>query len=127
MKDKENDDNDGNDGHKKKKKKQNQEESRLVQNSSKIEAWMAASRDDYQRYFAGKHLQLCPQLNGRPMCQRFHSKGHCFQTALTLPVISQALTFQVIPVPSTLRIAKNVKRIFRGARDNSTSIRSTVI
>ena len=82
MKDKENDDNDGNDGHKKKKKKQNQEESRLVQNSSKIEAWMSASRDDYQRYFAGKHLQLRPQLNGRPMCQRFHSKGHCFSDCI---------------------------------------------
>ena len=50
-----------------------------------------------------------------------------FQTALMLPAISQALTFQVISVPSTLRIAKNVRRIFRGARDNSTSIRSTVI
>ena len=50
-----------------------------------------------------------------------------FQTALMLPAISQALTFQVISVPSTLRIAKNVRRIFRGARDNITSIRSTVI
>ena len=82
MKDKENDDNDNNDGHKKKKKKQNQEKSRLVQNSSKIEAWMAASSDEYQRYFAGKHLQLRPQLNGRPMCQRFHSKGHCFSDCI---------------------------------------------
>ena len=48
----------------KKKKKQNQEDSRLVKNSGRISNWIAASGDDYQKFFAGKHLGLRPNLIG---------------------------------------------------------------
>ena len=67
---------------KKRRQKQNQDESRLVKNSSQNPDWMTESGDEYQRHFAGKHLQLRPKYKGRPMCQRFHSKGHCFSDCI---------------------------------------------
>ena len=33
---------------------------------------------DFQKYFAGKNLELRPFLDNRPMCTRFHSKFYCF-------------------------------------------------
>ena len=33
---------------------------------------------DFQKYFAGKNLEMRPVLEGRPMCTRFHSKFYCF-------------------------------------------------
>ena len=68
--------------HPKKKLKQNQEDSRLVKNTGRVREWEAASGDDYQKFFAGKHLDLRPKFKGRPMCQRFHSKGHCFSDCI---------------------------------------------
>ena len=68
----------------KKKKKQNQEDSRLVKNSGRISNWIATSDDDYQKFFAGKHLGLRPKFQGRPMCQRFHTKGHCFSDCINV-------------------------------------------
>ena len=52
----------------KKKPKKNQEESRLDKNTGRIPSWDAASNEDYQKFFAGKHLNLRPNFKGRPMC-----------------------------------------------------------
>ena len=68
------------DGRPKKKKKRveaNQGESQLDRNTGKLESWIV-SKELYQAKFAGRNLDKRPTLHGRPMCQRYHSKGHCF-------------------------------------------------
>ena len=66
----------------KKKKRQNQENSQMVRNSGRITEWTAASGDDYQKLFTGKYLDMRPMFKGLPMCQRYHSKGHCFSDCI---------------------------------------------
>ena len=79
QKDKDNEDDTGKPA---KRTKLNQDNSRLVQNSGRISEWTTESPDDYQKFFAGKHLEMRPKFKGRPMCQRFHSKGHCFSDCI---------------------------------------------
>ena len=62
---------------KKQKRDNNQDESRLDKNTGQIPDWIA-SKEVYASKFAGKHLETRPTFQGRPMCQRYHSKGHCF-------------------------------------------------
>ena len=67
---------------KRKKPKQNRSDSRLTKNSGPNPEWIAAYSDNYPKYFTGKHLQLCPKFNGRPMYQHFHGKGHFFSDCI---------------------------------------------
>jgi len=66
---------------KKRKHDGNQEESRLQRNSSPIDDWIVP-KDIYRKNFAGKHLDDLPIFKDRPMCHRFHSKGHCFSDCI---------------------------------------------
>ena len=49
-----------------------------MDNTKMIASWLAPNRKAYQEQFAGKNLGARPKLNGKVMCQRFHSKGYCF-------------------------------------------------
>ena len=52
-------------------------ERRAEENSQPIKDWIV-SNDEYKRFFAGKFLKDRPIMSGKPLCQRFHSKGYCF-------------------------------------------------
>ena len=47
-------------------------------NTKTISSWLASDNDEYSRCFAAKNLKDRPIFKGRPICQRFHSKGFCF-------------------------------------------------
>ena len=57
-------DEDNNNDRKSKKKKLNQDASRHIKNAGPIQQWIAASAEDYQIYFSGKHLELRPRFKG---------------------------------------------------------------
>ena len=57
-------------------KQQRVEKQRLI-NNKPINDWVVP-HEVYKRDFAGKNLHLRPKLNGKDMCQRYHSKGYCF-------------------------------------------------
>ena len=69
--------NDGQNPRKRMRPNNPQNENKKVVNSSPIAAWMI-NNEDYNKAFAGRNLELRPKLKLRPMCQRFHSKGYCF-------------------------------------------------
>ena len=53
-----------------------------VENTKKIDSWLASDQKNYRETFAGKHLGARPKLFGRPLCNRFHSKGYCFSNCI---------------------------------------------
>ena len=53
-------------------------ENKKIINPNPITEWMV-SNEDYNKLFAGRNLNLRPKIKLRPMCQRFHSKGYCFE------------------------------------------------
>ena len=47
-------------------------------NPKTIATWLASDNEEYRRCFAAKNLRDRPVLRNRPLCQRYHSKGFCF-------------------------------------------------
>lgn len=60
-------------------KKKAKEDKKKLMNKGQIEEWLCKDKDEYRRKFAGKHQDKKPKINGVYMCQRWHTKGHCFQ------------------------------------------------
>ena len=52
-----------------------------VINNDPIKHWIVQQKE-YSLHFAAKNLLERPMLKGKPMCQRFHSKGYCFPDCL---------------------------------------------
>ena len=65
----------------KKRTEGNQAESRVDKNTGRLPAWIQPM-EVYQQKFAGTNLSKRPQFHGRPMCHRYHSKGHCFSDCI---------------------------------------------
>ena len=65
-------------GSNKRKKDDSDKKNRKIINSKKIDNWIVSSPKEYQEKFAGKNLSERPKFLGKSMCQRFHSKGYCF-------------------------------------------------
>ena len=63
------------------KKTGNEIEFRLDKNTDPVPSWIH-TKENYANKFAGKHLSARPLLNGYPMCQRYHFKGHCFSDCI---------------------------------------------
>jgi len=70
----------------KKKPKTNQindykEPKEQVKNPKTLKNWLV-TYSDYNKCFAAKNLTNRPNYKNRPMCQRWHSKGYCFNDCL---------------------------------------------
>ena len=52
---------------------------RRVENHNTLTEWALRDDESYSAVFAGKHLHERPKLNGRPMCQRWHTHKYCFK------------------------------------------------
>ena len=48
-----------------------------ITNTKPIKNWIVP-HETYKKEFAGKNIQFRPQLQGKDICQRYHSKGYCF-------------------------------------------------
>ena len=54
----------------------------IEQNTKTITSWLAEDNDVYKRCFAAQNLKDRPMFKNKPMCQRYHSKGFCFDDCL---------------------------------------------
>ena len=52
-----------------------------VVNDKTIKTWIVSPKE-YGTCFAARNLGDRPMLKGKPMCQRYHSKGYCFHDCL---------------------------------------------
>ena len=51
-------------------------------NPKTIDSWLAGDNDEYKKCFSTKNLKERPFFKNKPVCQRFHSKGFCFDDCL---------------------------------------------
>ena len=52
------------------------------ENTKTISSWLAEDNNEYKRCFAAQNLKDRPIFRNKPMCQRYHSKGFCFDDCL---------------------------------------------
>jgi len=62
----------------KKKQKKNDQVQQKLANPSPIQEWLCTDGAQYSAKFAGRNTEKRPKLDGVPMCQRWHTKGYCF-------------------------------------------------
>ena len=68
----------------KKRRKNNSQSPRknMEVNTKTISSWLAGDNSEYAKCFAAKNLKERPIFKNKPMCQRYHSKGFCFDDCL---------------------------------------------